>query len=149
MTARSIFSLLFALLSTTMLGLAAGALWMVVALFMRQPVPWLALPLAIALSWAIRHGVRKPGSLAALLSALATALAVAYVGMLVAAAQIAGSMGMGLVDALRTAGTGMLWALARLGFSPADLAWGLFAVVIAAWLGLRPLPERKKIHRPA
>ena len=149
MTARNVFNLLFALLSTTMLGLAAGALWMVVALFMRQPLPWLALPLAVLLSWAIRHGVRKPGAVAALLSAWATALAAGYVGMLVAAAQIAGSMGLGLVETLRTAGTGMLWALARLGFTHADLAWGVFAVLMAAWLGLRPLPESRKIPRPA
>lgn len=144
MSARLVFTLVFALVSTAMLGLAAGALWMVATLYFRQPLPWMALPLAVLLSWTIRHGVRKPGGLAALLCALATALAVIYVGVLIAAAQIAGSMGLGLVDTLRTAGAGMLWALARLGFSPADLGWAAVAVVMAAWLGLRPLPLRTR-----
>lgn len=144
MTARSIFALIFALVSAAMLGLAAGALWMVATLYMRQPMPWLALPLAVLLSWAIRHGVRRPGGVAALLCALATALAAVYVSMLIAAAQIAGSMGLGLVDTLRTAGAGMLWQLARLGFSRSDLAWAAVAVVMAAWLGVRPLPLHKK-----
>lgn len=145
MTARSAFTLIFALVSAIMLGLAAGALWMVATLYMRQPMPWLALPIAALLSWAIRHGVRKPGAFAALLCALATALAAVYVSMLIAAAQIAGSMGLGLVDTIRTAGSGMLWQLARLGFSWPDLAWAAFAVVMAAWLGVRPLPPRKKV----
>jgi vitamin B12 transport system permease protein len=110
---------------------------------MRQPMPWLALPLAVLLSWAIRHGVTKPGAFAAVLCALATALAAVYVSMLIAAAQIAGSMGLGLVETLRTAGTGMLWELARLGVSRPDVAWAIVAIVIAAWLGIRPLPLRK------
>lgn len=142
MTARSIFTVLFALVSTFMLGLAAGALWMVATLYMRQPMPWLALPLAALLAWTIRHGVRRPGGFAALLCGLATALAVIYVGVLIAAAQIAGSMGLGLVDTLRTAGAGMLWQLTRLGFSREALAWAAVSVVMAAWLGIRPLPLR-------
>lgn len=144
MTARSVFTLIFALVSAAMLGLAAGALWMVATLYMRQALPWLALPIAVLLAWVIRHGVRKPGAVAALLCALATALAAVYVSMLVAAAQIAGSMGLGLLDTLRTAGSGMLWQLARLGFSRSDLVWAALSVVMAAWLGMRPLPLRNK-----
>lgn len=127
-----------------MLGLAAGALWMVATLYMRQPMPWLALPLAVLLSWTIRHGVRKPGALTALLCALATAMASIYVSMLIAAVEIAGSMGLGLLETITTAGADMLLELARLGFSTSDFAWTTLSVVIAAWLGIRPLQQGKK-----
>src|SRR5690606_6877482 len=42
MRAGSAPALLFALFSAAMLGLAAGAAWMVVALYSRHPLPWLA-----------------------------------------------------------------------------------------------------------
>jgi hypothetical protein len=143
MSARSIGGLAFGVFIAVMLGLAAGALWMVATLYLRQPMPWLALPVAVLLAWAIRHGVRKPGSAAAVMAALATLLAAIYVNMLIAGAQIAGSMGLGLIDTLRTAGTGMLWQLARIGFSTSDLVWAVLAMLLAAWLGLRPLRAAK------
>lgn len=144
MSVRSIVSLVFSTFIAAMLGLAAGALWMVVTVYQRQPMPWLVLPVAAILAWAIRNSVRKPGNVAAALAALATLLAEIYVSMLIAAAQIAGSMGLGIVDTLLTAGTGMLWQLARIGFSTSDVVWTLLAMLLAAWLGLRPLPIKKQ-----
>jgi hypothetical protein len=142
MNARAVFLLVFALFSAAMLGLAAGAVWMVATLYLQRPLPWLVLPIGALLAWAIRHGVRTPGTGAALLAALATALAALYVNMLIAAAQIAGSMGLGLLDTLRTAGTSMLWQLARLGLSLTDIAWTVLAMLLAAWLARRPLRKR-------
>ena len=144
MSARSVFGLAFAAFIAAMLGLAAGALWMVVTLYQRHPMPWLVLPIAAVLAWAIRNGVRKPGNGAALLAALATLLASVYVSMLIAAAQIAGNMGLGLIDTLQTAGTGMLWQLARIGFSPSEGIWTVLAMLLAAWLGRRPPPLKKR-----
>ena len=143
MSSRSIFGLVFGVFIAAMLGLAAGALWMVVTLYLRQPMPWLALPIAVILAWAIRNGVRRPGNGAALLAALATLLASIYVSMLIAAAQIAGSMGLGLIDTLQTAGAGMLWQLARIGLSVSEGVWTVLAVLLAAWLGRRPAPLKK------
>ncbi|WP_449429113.1 hypothetical protein [Rhodanobacter umsongensis] len=142
MSARTVLLFVFALFSTAMLGLAAGACWMVVTLYLGDPLPWLALLFGALLAWAIRHGVRSPGPAAAMLAALATALATVYVNMLIAAVQIAGNMGMGLVDALRTAGFAMLWQLARLALAPADIGWAVLAVLLAAWLGWRS-PRRR------
>jgi hypothetical protein len=146
MSARSIAGLLFSIFIAAMLGLAAGALWMVATLYQRQPMPWLALPIAVVLAWAIRHSVRQPGNGAAVLAALATLLASIYVSMLIAAAQIAGSMGLGLIDTLQTAGSGMLWQLARIGFSVSDGVWIVLAVLLAAWLGRRPVAAKKLPH---
>lgn len=132
----------FALFSAVMLGLAAGAVWMVAALYMRHPLPWLAIPIGGVLAITIRNFVRSPGTGAAALAALATALAAIYVNILIAAVQIAGSMGLGILSALRTAGLGMLWQLARLAVSPLDIGYGLLAMAIAAWIAWRAPRKR-------
>jgi hypothetical protein len=137
MSARGLWVLVFALFSAAMLGLAAGAVWMVVTLYLRHPVPWLALLAGATLALTIRVGVLPPGRNAALLSALATMLAAIYVNVLIAGVQIAGNMSMGLVDALRTAGLAMLWELARFSLRPADIGWTIAGMLLAAWLAWR------------
>ena len=137
MSVRTLSLFVFALFSAAMLGLAAGAIWMVATLYLRHPLPWLALPIGVLLAWTIRACVRPAGTGAALLAACATALAALYVNMLIAGVLIAGNMGMGLIEALRTAGTGMLWQLARMALSPADIGWAVLATLLAAWLAWR------------
>ncbi|MFC5524856.1 hypothetical protein ACFPPA_03780 [Rhodanobacter ginsengisoli] len=142
MSVRSALLFVFALFSAAMLGLAAGAVWMVVSLYLRHPLPWLAPPIGALLGLAIRGSVRRPGTGAMLLAAGATALAGIYVNMLIAGVQIAGNMGVGLIDALRTAGPGMLWQLARLALTPADVGWTVLAVLLAGWLAQRAQSRR-------
>ncbi len=134
MSARSVLLFLFALFSALMLGLAAGALWMVLALYVRHPLPWLAVPIGVMLAWTIRAGVQRAGIAAMLLAAGATALATIYVNMLIAGVRIAANMGMGIIEALRTAGFAMLWQLARMAMTPADTVWTVLAMLLAAWL---------------
>lgn len=145
MNSRTVLLLLFALFSTIMLGLAAGAIWMVATLYLRHSMPWLALPIGALLAWGIRQGVRGAGSVAAVLAALATVLATVYVGMLIVAVQIAGSMGMGLIDTMRTAGVGLLWQLTRTSMTAGDIGWTLLAMALAAWLAWRP----RRLRQPA
>jgi vitamin B12 transport system permease protein len=142
MNVRSVLLSVFALFSAVMLGLAAGAVWMVMSLYMRQPLPWLAVPIGALLALTIRSTVRRAGTGAMLLSAGATALAAIYVNMLIAGVQIAGNMGLGLIEALRTAGFAMLWQLARMALGPADLVWGILAIALAGWLASRA-PRRR------
>ncbi len=134
---RTVSLSVFALFSAAMLGLAAGAAWMVATLYLRQPLPWLALPVGALLAWIVRAYVRPAGIGAALLSASATLLAALYVNMLIAGVLIAGNMGMGLIAAMHTAGFGMLWQLARMALSPADLACAVLGMLLAAWLAWR------------
>ncbi|MEO6799002.1 MAG: hypothetical protein ABI178_03595 [Rhodanobacter sp.] len=134
MSVRSVLLFLFASFSAVMLGLAAGAVWMVLALYLRHPLPWLAVPIGALLAWTVRGCVHRPGTGAMLLAAGATALAAIYVNMLIAGVRIAGNMGLGIIDALRTAGFGMLWQLARMALSPADIAWTVLAMLLAAWI---------------
>jgi len=143
MSVRALLLSVFALFSAVMLGLAAGAVWMVISLYMRHPLPWLALPIGTMLALTIRGTVRRAGTGALLLSAGATALAVVYVNMLIAGVQIASNMGLGLIDSLRTAGVAMLWQLARMALTPADMGWGVLAIVLAGWLARRP-PRRRR-----
>ncbi len=142
MSVRTVALSVFALFSAAMLGLATGAVWMVAALYLRHPLPWLALPIGALLAWTIRTCVRLPGAFAALLAAGATLLAAFYVNLLVAGVLIAGNMGMGLIEAMRTAGPGMLWQLARMALSPADLAGAALGMLLAAWLAWRPSRRR-------
>ena len=65
MSARALFSALFALFSAVMLGLAFGAVWMVPTLFFQHVLPWLALAVGWVLGWMIRGWVRpEPGGAA-------------------------------------------------------------------------------------
>jgi vitamin B12 transport system permease protein len=139
MSVHSVFRAVFALVCAAMLGLAAGAVWMVAALYAGHATSWLALPFAVVLAWTIRHWVQSPGRYAAVLAALAALLAALYVNVLMAGALVAANMGMGIVDALRTAGAGMLLQLARMGFSAADAGWYLVAAGLAAVLASRPV----------
>jgi vitamin B12 transport system permease protein len=134
MSIRSVLLFLFAAFSAVMLGLAAGAVWMVLALYLRHPLPWLAVPIGAMLGWTVRGCVQRAGIGAMLLAVGATALAAIYVNMLIAGVRIAGNMGLGIIDALRTAGIGMLWALARMGLAPADIVWTVLAMLLAGWL---------------
>ncbi|MGA0585944.1 hypothetical protein ACO2Q2_02225 [Dyella sp. KRB-257] len=128
----------FAAVSAAMLGLAAGALWMLPTAYLRARLPWLALPLGALLGWAVARWVLpRPG--AAILAACATLLAAAYVTALIAAAQLAGNMDMGLTDAMRIAGAGMLWSLMRLSLDVAQLAWFAAGAAVAAWTAHRSI----------
>lgn len=137
MKPRDVPLYLFALFCAAMMGLAVGATWMVAAMYLRLPAPWLALAAGVVLAWAIRHWVRRPGAGAAVLAAFATLLAALYYNVLMAAIRLAGNFDMGLTDTLHTAGTGMLLALARLGLRPADGAWYVAGALLAAWLAWR------------
>jgi len=137
MKPREVPLYLFALFCAAMMGLAVGATWMVAAMYLRQPAPWLALPAGVLLAWAIRHWVRRPGPGAAVLAAIATLLAALYFNVLMSAVRLAGDFGMGLTEALRTAGAGMLLALVRLGLRPADAAWYAAGALLAAWVAWR------------
>jgi vitamin B12 transport system permease protein len=81
--------------------------------------------------------VRPAGGNAALLAALATFVAAFYVNLLMAGARIAGLMGLGLIDALRTAGVELLLQLAELGQGRLDDVWYVIGMGIAAFVAMR------------
>jgi hypothetical protein len=100
------------------------------------------------LAWTVRGCVQRAGTGAMLLAAGATALAAVYVNILIAGVRIAGNMGLGLIEALRTAGFAMLWELARMAMGPADIAWAVLAMLLAAGLAWRRPRRRDRDPKP-
>jgi vitamin B12 transport system permease protein len=129
---RTVGNLLFALVCAIMIGLAAGALWMLLALFARGTLAWVALPLGVLLGWLMRAWVAPQRGSAATLAALATLLAAAYMCCLLATARLAALMGMGFSETLHRAGPGMLLRLARLSTSRGMLGLFVLGAAVAA-----------------
>lgn len=138
MIVRQIVGECFALFCTVMLGLAAGAVWLVPTVYLHRPLPWLAVPAGWVLAMAIRQWVHGRRWHAALLAALATAIASVYIHVLISTVNISAMMGYGLVDAMRTAGWSMLVDFARLSMRPLDIGWTLVGMVVAIFSALRP-----------
>lgn len=137
MTARQIVGECFALCCAVMLGLAAGAVWLLPSVFFHRPLPWLAVPAGWLLGIAMRQWVHGRKWNAALLASLATAVASAYLRVLIAAVNLAAMMGYGLVHAMRTAGSSMLLDFARFGTGKLDIAWAVVGMIVAAVTALR------------
>lgn len=140
MTVRQIVGECFALLCAAMLGLAAGAVWLLPTVFMHRPLPWIAVPVGWLLGAAIRQWVHGRGWHAAVLAALATVVASVYIRVLISAVNISAMMGYGLIDSMHTAGLSMLLDFARVGMQPVDIAWAV-AGIIAAVVNARRLPR--------
>lgn len=133
MGARAYATTVFAALGAAIMGVATGVVWMFISLYLRQPTAWLALPVSALLAWVLRSTIHQPGVGCAGLAVLSTVAAAASLKAMLAGVQIAGAMGLDLVDALHTAGSGLLWQLTRLATAPTDLVWyGLGAALAAA-----------------
>ncbi|GLQ92222.1 hypothetical protein [Dyella acidisoli] len=145
MIVRKIVSECFALLCAVMLGLAAGAIWLLPTVFFHRPLPWLAVPAGWLLAIAIRQWVHGRKWNAALLAAIATVVASAYIRVLITTVNIAAMMGYGLVNTMRTAGLPMLLDFAHMATSKADVAWSVAGVVVAIMIAVRSpaAPPRK------
>jgi len=137
MTARQIVGACFALLCAVMLGLAAGAIWLLPTVFLQRPLPWLAIPAGWVLAAAMRQWVHGRGWRAAWLAGLATAVASFYVHVLISAVNISAMMGYGLIDAMRTAGPSMLLDFARISINAPDIGWSVAGIIVAIIGGWR------------
>ncbi|GLQ50117.1 hypothetical protein ACFFJT_11420 [Dyella flava] len=144
MIVRQIVGECFALLCSVMLGLAAGAVWLLPTVVMHRPLPWLAVPAGWLLAIAVRQWVQGRGWHAALLAALATVIASFYIRVLISAVNISLMTGYGLVETMRTAGLSMLLDFARISLRPLDMAWCAVGVVIAIVTALRRPPAAKR-----
>ncbi|QRN55941.1 hypothetical protein ISN74_14645 [Dyella caseinilytica] len=144
---RQIVGECFALLCAVMLGLAAGAIWLLPTVFLHRPLPWLAIPAGWLLAVAVRQWVQGSGWRAALLAGLATAVASVYIRILITAVNISAMMGYGLIDTMRTAGLSMLLDFAHISMSPLDIAWSIAGIVTAIISGWRAPRRRARTVR--
>ncbi|RUL69740.1 hypothetical protein EKH80_21535 [Dyella choica] len=127
----------FALFCAVMLGLAAGAVWLLPTVFLHRPLPWLAVLAGWLLGVAIRQWVHGKKWNAVALAALATVVASAYSRVLITAVNISAMTDYGLLGAARTAGLPMLLDLTRLATSKLDIVWTAAGVVVAAVTAMR------------
>ena len=132
MTARQILGECFALCCSIMLGLAAGAIWLLPTVALHRPLPWLAVPAGWLLGLAIRHWVHNKKWGAALLASLAVLLASAYIHVLIATVNLSALTGYGLIDTMRTAGLSMLLDFARFSLGRLDIVWTVVGMGVAA-----------------
>ena len=128
----------FALCCAVMLGLAAGAIWLVPTVFLHRPLPWLAVLAGWLLAKAMRKWVHTKKWNAVVLSALAVVVASVYIRVLTITVDLAAMMGYGLIDALHTAGPSMLLDLARFSTSKQDVVWSVLGMIVAMVTALRP-----------
>lgn len=143
MTVRQIVGECFALCCAVMLGLAAGAVWLLPTVYLHRPLPWLAIPAGWLLGIAMRQWVHGKAWNAALLAALATVIASLYIRVLITTVNISAMTDYGLLDAARTAGWSMLWDFTRLALSRVDVAWSLAGIVTAVVTAVRSAKPRK------
>jgi vitamin B12 transport system permease protein len=146
MTVRQIVGECFALCCAVMLGLAAGAVWLLPTVYLHRPLPWLAIPAGWLLGIAMRQWVHGKKWNAALLAALATAIASIYIRVLITTVNISAMTDYGLLDAARTAGFSMLWDFTRFTVSRMDIVWSLAGIVVAAVMAMRT-PATRRNHR--
>jgi vitamin B12 transport system permease protein len=137
MTVRQIVGECFALCCAVMLGLAAGAVWLLPTVYLHRPLPWLAIPAGWLLGIAMRQWVHGKKWNAALLAALATAIASIYIRVLITTVNISAMTDYGLLDAARTAGFSMLWDFTRFAVSKLDIVWSVVGIVVAALTAMR------------
>lgn len=133
---RAALSFAFSLVSSIMLALAFGALWMLPTAYLQMRLPWLAWPVGALLGWAVARW-SAPRTGAPVMAALVTLIAAAYVSVLTVTAALAGNMDMGLVETMQVAGGGMLASLTWLALTPGQMAWFASGALISAWIARR------------
>ncbi|HXD82930.1 MAG TPA: hypothetical protein VN599_00710 [Rudaea sp.] len=128
---------LFSCFATTAIsGLAAGALWCLLALNLSHGAGFLVVLLAGAIGtyfrWLGFHGVRG-----AICASSAVLIAFAYAQYLFAAVRVAQMLGFSLRATLFKMDLGLAWHAASVNLGGWDFVWLAAACVIAAWLPTR------------
>lgn len=124
--------------TAAMCALAGGAVWCLLSLYLRDPLPLFAFAVAAPVAWALRshgHAGRISGAAIAVACVL---LASGYAWCLQAVARIASMLGVPMRAALRQMGPDMMLDVARAGLDGWSIATSLAAAVAAAAWVSRP-----------
>ncbi|NII11573.1 hypothetical protein [Oleiagrimonas sp. C23AA] len=125
--------LIFAIVSAAMIGLAAGAIWMLLSAYMQRGLPWLIILIGLVVGLVTRAAISRSRWLGPLLAALGTAMAYVYLLGLSGAMLLAGTFGMSFGQALRHAGFAMLADIAWFRLGAPQLVLMLIGMAIAAF----------------
>jgi hypothetical protein len=118
------------LLAVGSFGFAAA--WVLVAFARDRQCSWMAVLAAVDAALLLRLARMPAGGTRIALAVLATAATIGLANWGIAAAQIGRSIGMLPWESLTRLGKSYAWTLASLANTPADLAWLLAALVLAA-----------------
>ena len=125
-----------------MCALAGGALWCVLALYLRIDSGVILLLIAALIAWVLRrHGFANSWAGVAIAIG-STLVAFAYSSYLLAAAKVASYLGLPLRSTLLAIGPEMAGAVARADFTAWQGANLALACALAAWLVWRPAGTR-------
>lgn len=124
---------LLAVLCMIAIALALGAVWMAISLRVPSAYWWFALPAGVAMGYCTRAWVTRRRYWGVALAIFGMVLAAVYMKCLFVSLQLAAIFGLGLVHTMRTAGVGMLLALARGQLDLHILAATLAGMILAAW----------------
>ena len=133
---RSAPKLWLEIVTAVMCGLAAGALWCLLALAIDHDSTFLIVPLAIGLAFFLRwqgYGGRR----GAICAVAATLIAFVYAQYLFAAVRIAQMLGFPLRSTLFKMDSALAWQVFRGHLSAWDIGLLVLACVVAAWLMVR------------
>jgi hypothetical protein len=138
---RSTPKLWLEIVTAIMCGLAAGALWCLLALATDHDPTFLIVPLAIVLAFFLRWQGYQ-GRRGAICAVAATVLAFVYAQYLFAAVRIAQMLGFPLRSTLFKMDFALAWQATRADLSAWDLGLLVLACVVAAWIMLRQTRRR-------
>jgi hypothetical protein len=138
---RSAPKLWLEIVTAFMCGLAAGALWCLLALATDHDPTFLIVPLAIVLAFFLRWQGYQ-GRRGAICAVAATLIAFIYAQYLFAAVRIAQMLGFSLRGTLFKMDFALAWQAARANLSAWDLGLLLLACVVATGIMLRQVSSR-------
>lgn len=125
-----------AIASTAFAGLAAGALWCLLSLFLERGANLLIVPLAFGVGAYLRwFGLR--GARGATCAIVAVLIAFVYAQYLFAAVRVAQTLGFSLRDTLFKMDWQLAWESARATFGALDLFALVLALVVGGWVASR------------
>lgn len=122
----------FALFLLAIGSLGFAAAWILLAAWLDRGSSWMAVLAALDVALLLRIAGITPGWHRAVFGTLATALMIALAWWGIAAARIGGPLGLLPWESMLKMGAEFGWLLVRLGTTPADLAWFLAGLVVAA-----------------
>ena len=131
---KSFTSYAIGVATALMVGLAAGAVWSVLQLYVRFDLIGVALLVAAIIAWVLRRQGFGRTISGAVIAAISTAVACAYSSYLLAAASVASFLGESMRSALLKIGPDMANAVAWARMDGFHIGTLLLAIALSAWL---------------
>lgn len=111
------------------------AVWTIVGLIFDRQCAWMAVLTAVDIAVLLRLARMAPGPARAATCVATTLITIVVANWCIAAAQMGGAIGFGLVDSIQRLGSDHAQTLIVLANGVPDLAWYATALLLALWWG--------------